>query len=222
MTSPRTWGVAAAAATVLTLSLVAEGCTWGGGDGGARSAPPTPSAPSATGTGPYVTPSAPSANASALPKAESTGAPRVRTVRPEEVDRTDADAVSRGALTTLWTFDTTTDRGPHSAEVRAADAGWLTGAYAEQLRMRQPHPVLSAQWQEWAGHHARTTVVPERTPDAAQPPDTDTEAWRQWTVTATPSGRDRWSGTPVVVAVFVRLTRTAEDQPWRVSDVIVR
>ncbi|MFE9685388.1 hypothetical protein [Streptomyces sp. NPDC006285] len=223
MTSPRTWGIATTAATVLALGLAADGCGWGGAEGaGAPAAPDTSSTPPATGTGPYPTPSATRTDTSAPPEPTVTGTPRVSTVRPKDVDRTDAEAVGRGALTALWTFDTTTDRGPHDAEVRAADAGWLTGEYAERLRARRPQPVLGAEWQTWADHHAHTTVVPESTPDAARPPDTDTEAWQQWTVTATPLGREQWTGEPVVVAVYVRLTRTAIDKPWQVADVIVR
>ncbi|GAA4788374.1 hypothetical protein [Streptomyces ziwulingensis] len=240
MTSPRIWGVAATAATVLALGLAAEGCGWGGGEENARPSSDSPAAaatspaPAATGTGPYPTPSAPGTHTSVAvepskPPGPATpseptdaGTPGVRTVRPGDIDRTDADAVSKGALTALWTFDTTVDRGPHDAELRAADAGWLTKAYAERLRAREQPPVAGAEWQTWADHQARTTVVPESTPDAAQPPDTDTEAWRQWIVTATPSGRAGWSGEPVVVAVYVRLTRTAADKPWRVADVTVR
>ncbi|MFJ8751494.1 hypothetical protein ACIREO_19505 [Streptomyces sp. NPDC102441] len=232
MTSPRTRGTVAAVA-VLTFGLVAGGCGaggdgGGGGGGGEERALTAPSEPAATGTGPYATPSAARTDAPPLPEPtdapepKDTGAPPGNTIKPRDVDQADADAVSKGALTALWTFDTTTDSGPHDAELRAADAGWLTGAYADRLRARRPQPVSGAQWQEWAGHDARTDVAPEKTEDAARPPDSDTEAWRQWTVTATPSGSEGWAGEPVVVAVFVQLTRAAVDKPWRVADVTVR
>ncbi|MET9553730.1 hypothetical protein [Streptomyces sp. NPDC006645] len=239
MTSPRTSRTAparisAVAATVLALGLLAGGCgsgDGGSGDGGAEDGVRTaPSAPPATGTGPYPTPTgaatatatAPGTDAPARPAPTGTDKPRGSTVRPEDVDPADADEVGEGALTALWTFDAAADSGPHDAELRAADAGWLTEAYADRLRAHQPQSVPGAQWQEWAEHGARTTVVPEKTEDAAKPPDTETEAWRQWTVTATPSGREGWKGEPVVAAVYVQLTRATADKPWRVADVTVR
>lgn len=111
---------------------------------------------------------------------------RHRPPRPQDVDQT--DAVGEGTRTPLWTYDTTTDSGPHDVELCATDAGWLTGAYAGQVRAHRPRSVPGAQWREWAGHRARTTVAVKKTADAAKPPDTGTEAWRQWTVTATPEG----------------------------------
>ncbi|MGC5562531.1 hypothetical protein ACPYPG_06765 [Streptomyces sp. FR-108] len=219
MTSLRGRRVSDSAATVLVLGLLAGGC--GSGGSGEELAGAAPSAPPPTGTGPYPTPSVPVTHTPEVPEHESTDEPRGGTLLPRDVDRTDADAVGEGALKVLWTFDTTTDSGPHDAEVRAADAGWLTGAYADRLRARRPRTIPGVQWQEWAEHRAHTTVVPRKTADAAQPPDTATGAWRRWTVTATPSGRGQWSGEPVVVTVFLHLTRTAGDRPWRVADVTV-
>ncbi|WP_405441590.1 hypothetical protein [Streptomyces niveus] len=232
MTSPRT-RISAVAATVLTLGLLAGGCGSGdGGGGGGEDVRTAPSAPPATGTGPYPTPTpTPTGTASAAPpgtdaptrpRPSGTGEARGSTVRPEDVDPADADKVGEGALTALWTYDTAADSGPHDAGLRAADAGWLTEAYADRLRAHQPQSVPGAQWQEWAEHGARTAVVPEKTEDAAKPPDSETEAWRQWTVTATPEGREGWKGEPVVSAVYVQLTRATADEPWRVADVTVR
>ncbi|MEV2246466.1 hypothetical protein [Streptomyces sp. NPDC049970] len=220
MISSRTRNATASAAAVLTFALVAGGC--GSDDGGAEAAASTPSAPVATGTGPYPTPSVTGADTAEPTPPASPGTPRGGSVRPKDVDLTDADAVSEGAITALWTFDTTVDQGPHDAELRTAEAGWLTDAYADRLRARPPRPVSGAQWQEWADHDARTTVAADKTEDAARPPDGDTEAWRQWTVTATPSGSKGWVGDPVVVAVYAQLTRAAPGKPWRVADVTVR
>ncbi|MER8069075.1 hypothetical protein ABTZ59_12360 [Streptomyces sp. NPDC094034] len=220
MTYPRTRTTIASAATVLAIGLLAGGCGFGGG--GEERARTAPSAPSATGTGPYPTPSAPRTDTPALPEPTGDDAPRGDTTRPHDVDQTDADAVGEGALRALWTYDTTTDSGPRDAELRAAEAGWLTGAYADQLRAHRPSSVPGAQWREWAGHRARTTVALKKTEDAAKPPDTGTKAWRQWTITATPKGRGRWTGEPVVASVYVQLTRTTADRPWRVAEVTVR
>lgn len=205
------------AATVFTLALTMGGC--GSGSGGELSTPTAPSAPAATGTGPYPTPSAPRAATPAF--GGSNGIPRIGVTRPGDLDQNDADAVSRGALTTLWAFDTTVDRQPHDAALRAANAGWLTQAYATQLRVHQPLSVPGAQWQEWAGHRATTTVSLARTEDAGKPADTSTEAWRQWTVTVTPSGRDKWAGEPLSFVAYVHLTRTATPKGWRVAGITV-
>ncbi|MFD0315645.1 hypothetical protein [Streptomyces flavalbus] len=224
MTHPRARGTVAALALVLTLGGCGSGWTVTGGEGGpgsaAPAAPTAPSLPAATGTGPYPSPSGP-AEASPVPTA-APGTPRVDVPRPADVDQEDADAVARGALTVLWTFDTVTDGGPHDAGFRAADAGWLTPAYARRLRDHQPRSVPGAQWREWAGHRAVTEVTLERAADAAIPPDSDTEAWRQWTVTASPRGRAGWTGDPSTVVAYVRLTRAAAGTGWRVADVAVQ
>lgn len=229
---------AAVAAAVLALTFGAGGCASGDGGGKDTSAQPStrPSAPSATGGGPYPTPSRPGATAPdgappVAPTGTPTGAPTgTREAeahvsglpRPGEVDRTDADAVARSALTVLWTFDTTVDGRTHDAQVRAAAAGWLTDAYATRLDGHRPRTVPGAQWREWSAHRAHTTVGLEKAADAAIPADTSTEAWRQWIVTATPAGRDRWQGEPLTVVAFVHLTRSADGKAWRVADVNVR
>ncbi|GAB2785850.1 hypothetical protein [Streptomyces daliensis] len=232
MTSSSARSGAVVAATVLTVLLTVSGCGSGEGGEDARTAPSSPAtSPSATGTGPYPTPAEAEADASASasasdsapasPGAGATGEPKGGTVRPEDVKGTDADAVSRGALKSLWTFDTAIDSGPRDAELRTAEAGWLTDKYADKLRADRPQSVPGAQWQEWDKHRAYTKVGLEQTEDAAKPADADGEAWRQWTVTTTPTGRDQWSGDPLVVTAYVQLTRTADGKPWRVADVTV-
>jgi hypothetical protein len=203
---------------MLALVLAVGGC--GSGSGGGQRAAPTPSAPAATGNGPYPTPSGPG-EPPPLPTG-SKGTPRGGTTRPGDVDQENADAVGRGALTVMWTFDTAIDSGPYDAGLRAADAGWLTPAYAKRLRTHRSRSVPGGQWREWTGHHASTVVTLEKAEDAAIPPDTGTETWRQWAVTASPHGRDRWTGEPTVVVAYVQLTRAAAGQAWRVADVTVR
>ncbi|MFG3253219.1 hypothetical protein [Streptomyces sp. NPDC048172] len=237
MITRRPRGATALAATLLTLALAATGCGadgGGGGDGGdggdggggtgggkARTAPSTPPA---TGNGPYPSPSDSATTPAGTPGPggpRPTGTPKGGTARPGDVEQTDADEMSRGALKALWTFDTTVDRRPQDAELRTAEAGWLTGAYADRLRAHRSRPVPGAQWQQWDDHRAYTTVGLKQTQDAAKPPDTETEAWRQWTVTATPTGRDRWRGDPVTVTAYVQLTRSAPGKPWRVAGITV-
>ena len=218
MTPPSTRDATAVTATLLALVLTLGGCG-SGGSGGEQDLADRPSAPAATGTGPYPTPADPR-EAAPLP-AGAKGTPKGGVTRPADVDQRDADAFGWAALKVMWTFDTAIDSGPQDAGVRAADAGWLTKAYAARLRAHRPRSVPGAQWREWAGHRAYTVVTLRKAEDAAKPGDTGTEAWRQWTVTATPFGRDGWAGEATTVVTFVHLTRTAADGTWRVSDVTV-
>ncbi|MEV4047117.1 hypothetical protein [Streptomyces sp. NPDC049744] len=213
-------GAGAAAATALAVALIASGCAPDSGAVTHGSSLPSPSPPAVTGSGPYPTPS----NAiEAVPLPESPRAtPRGNASPPDAIDHADADAVGRGVLTMMWTFDTTSDAAPFNASVRAARTGWLTEAYAALLRAHRPRAVPGAQWQEWASHRARTTVTLHQAEDAAKPADTATEAWRQWVVTATPHGRDRWTGEPVTALAYVRLTREDTSAAWRVDEVLTR
>jgi hypothetical protein len=218
LTSPGFRGTTTtAAALVLVLTLAMEGC--GASTGAARQAP-APSSPAATGTGPYPTPSDPVV--ATPPPADAVGSPKGGVPEPGGVDQTDADAIAKGTLTTMWTFDTSVDRQPYDAEVRAADAGWLITAYADRLRAHQPQSVPGAQWRQWTHHRAYTTVTLQKAADAAEPADSATDAWRQWIVTATPHGRDRWTGTPAPVVAYVHLTRSAAGRAWRTADVTVQ
>ncbi|MFJ9423207.1 hypothetical protein [Streptomyces sp. NPDC101249] len=219
---------AAASALALAAVLAAGGCARPGGDDArapGTAAPPASPRPAASGTGPYPTPSG--ASAASPPDAASasatgpTGTPKDGTPRASGVRRTDPDAVGAGALRVLWTFDTAVDDGPSAADLRAADAGWLTAGYARQLRSA-PGAVGGAQWREWSGHRAYTTVALTAADDAARPPDTATEAWRQWIVTATPHGRDAWRGEATTTAAYVRLTRSGPARGWQVAGVGLR
>ncbi|MGC0407500.1 hypothetical protein RKD31_000743 [Streptomyces sp. SAI-163] len=225
MTVP-TIRAAAAAATALAVALAASGCASGsdsgpGSDSGAVTrGHSSPSPPAATGSGPYPTPSD---AIEAVPLPESLRAtPRGNASPPDTIDHTDADAVGRGVLTMMWTFDTTSDTAPFDASVRAAQTGWLTEAYAALLRTHRPRAVPGAQWQEWASHRAHTTVTLHKAEDAAKPADTATEAWRQWVVTATPHGRDHWTAEPVTALAYVRLIRKDTGTAWLVDRVLTR
>jgi hypothetical protein len=190
---------AAAAAPVLALMLALGGCS--AGSDGARHAPAAP-----------------------LERREAVSAPSKETPSrnpPGDVDQTDATAMSRGALTALWSFDAGVDSRPHDAGVRAANEGWMTAQYAALLRAEQPQSVTGASWGEWVRHRARTDVTLTPAEDAAKPADTGTEAWRQWEVTATPHGRDGWVGVPTTVVAYVHLTRAAAGAAWRVAAVAV-
>lgn len=53
--------------------------------------------------------------------------------------------------------------------------------------------------------------------EAGRPTDTATTAYRQWTATVTPTGRDGWKGSPENNTVFVELVRAAPGSPWRIN-----
>ncbi|WP_326807123.1 MULTISPECIES: hypothetical protein [unclassified Streptomyces] len=215
-------------ALALTLTLAVAGCGGGGddGDGGGKaradaSASSGTSSPAPeTGTGKPSSPPAPSTTAPS--PSSSGGTPKGGIPKPGDVDQGDADAVGEGTLKAMWTSDTTIDSGPQDATVRTADAGWLSEKYEKQLRGHRSRSAPGAQWEKWTHHRAYTKVEVAKTEDAARPDDTDTEAWRQWTVTTTPHGRDGWKPKPTTVAAYVQLVRSAPDADWRVAGVTVQ
>ncbi|MGI5347353.1 hypothetical protein ACQEU8_04070 [Streptomyces sp. CA-250714] len=219
--------IAATAGLALALALLLlAGCgAVGNGvaDGGDKGRTPAAASP---GTGPRSPAPTDAGETEATDKTRGTNktqrTPKGGVPQPEDVDRTDADAVSKGALTAMWTYDTAIDRGPADAGVRTADAGWLTPSYAGQLRERRARSGPGAQWGTWAKHRAYTKVSLTKTEDAAMPDDTDTVAWRQWTVAPTPHGRDGWTQEPTSVVAFVHLVRKSADAPWQVADITAR
>lgn len=123
-------------------------------------------------------------------------------------------AVSRAAVTIMWTVDYSTDQGgQHDAQLRALPL--LTPAYAAQIRAAQPSaPSPDA----WVRKHVRTRVQ-MRPGDEDRPMDTTSTAYRQWLLTVTtvdPAGHRQVA--PVHVTAYVILNRSA-GQPWRVASV---
>ncbi|MBO8188892.1 hypothetical protein [Streptomyces spirodelae] len=218
----------AATVLALALALALPGCGAVGGDdqggnggkerahAGATRQSPAPGASAGTGPSPDASPSATGESS------EPAAPPKGGVPEPEDVDQKDPDAVGKGALTAMWTYDTDVDRGPQDAGVRTADAGWLTETYARRLRDHRSGSAPGAQWETWSQHRAYTTVELAKTEDASKPGDTDTVAWRQWTLTTTPHGRDGWKQQPTTVVAFVHLVRAAAGKPWRVADITVR
>ncbi|SEF16491.1 hypothetical protein SAMN05428942_7289 [Streptomyces sp. 2112.2] len=208
------------AAVTVVAALALSACSVDGAqDDNAH--PASPDRPTATGTGPYPDPAESAADASPLPAGKS-GQPHGGIPSPGDVRQTDATEVTRGALTAMWTSDTTLDTTQQDATRRAARAGWLTPTYAAQLTKYQPHAAPGAEWAQWSRHRAYTTVHVQDTPDAGQPGDTDTTAYRQITLTVTPHGRDKWTGQPATYAVFVVLSRADKGRPWRLSATTVQ
>jgi hypothetical protein len=128
----------------------------------------------------------------------------------------DATAVSRVALTIMYTVDSTIDDGLRSARLRAAQ--YLTPTYTAEIKAEPAQYVPD----EWRQHRAYLTVdlQPLRR-EAGAPSDGPTAAYREWEMAMVPTGRDRWRGTPRKSVIYVALRRSSERDPWLVSDVTV-
>ncbi|MFC8668707.1 hypothetical protein [Streptomyces sp. NPDC057199] len=216
-TRPRRLAAATCAATLAAVLLAGCGAF---GDDSQDAAPPKQKEPTPTGTGPYPDPATPS-EAAPLPSGKA-GEPKGGIPSPADVDEKDATAVSRAALTALTTYDTAIDTSRNDAGIRVAEAGWCTAVFEAQLRSAVSRSAPGAVWETWAKHQAYTRPKLEQTKDAGQPADTDTAAYRQWTITVTPTGRDGWKGTPEANFAFVELTRADQSKPWRLNTATVQ
>ncbi|MFJ2561317.1 MULTISPECIES: hypothetical protein [unclassified Streptomyces] len=205
-------------ALTVTALLVTAGCS-GSDDGTVSGKPPAAStAPAPTGTGPYPVPT----NATAAPeqpRATELRQPKGGIPSPGGVDQADAGAISRAALTALMTYDTTVDSSRTEASLRTAAAGWCTASYGATLRATTSRSGTGAAWATWASHRAYTTVELTPADEAGRPADTATTAYRQWSMTVTPKGRDGWTGAPEQYAAFVELVRAAPGAPWRLNSL---
>ncbi|MFB9475763.1 hypothetical protein ACFFR3_40265 [Nonomuraea salmonea] len=142
----------------------------------------------------------------------------VAALDPASIDQRDADTVSTAVLTAMWSVDTTTDHDQRDAALRAA--GWLSPEYLAELR-DGPQVGTDAAWATWAAHRARTRASLTEGRDT-RPPDTATQADRQWQLTVTPIGADGWRGEPLAMTAFVALERPKRSAPWRVTAVTLR
>jgi hypothetical protein len=234
----RTGGAAGVVAAVGVLALAGGVFAWGlmsgdGSDSGSSSpaavaSATSPSAlvspglsaaavsPSASGPPPAT---APAVMPTAQPIPTGTGTPGVPLPRVDQVDQRDATALSQGALTVWFTADTTSDTSWQDAAVRSGP--WLTPEYAGQQADFAPLAGPRAEWGEWAAHRAYTVVAMVAAREAGAPADTDVEAFRQWRVTVTATGRDGWTGPPTASTAYVHLVRASVADPWRVAQVLV-
>lgn len=153
-----------------------------------------------------VAPASPSATPSEQPYG---GLPAL-----DRLDHTDATAVSRAAVTIMWTVDARIDQGQRDAYLRAAPL--LTAQYAASLHAEP----AGKNPPEWSDHEAYASVrVAQEQPKGDVAPDTATTAHRYWQIIVTPTGRDGWEGQPVRASAFVTLVRQDDRSPWKVSAV---
>ncbi|TDD85615.1 hypothetical protein E1293_10945 [Actinomadura darangshiensis] len=136
---------------------------------------------------------------------------------PDRIDQKDATAVSRAALTVMYTVDSTVDSGLRDARLRAAR--YLAPAYAAEIKA-EPVQYIP---EEWRQHRAYLAVRLKRlAPEAGVPSDGPAAAYREWGMTTVPTGRDRWRGTSRESVVYMSLTRSSKNASWRISDVTVQ
>lgn len=137
---------------------------------------------------------------------------------PQDVDRTNPDAVSKAALTTMLAVDTRADVSQHDATLRAVP--YATPKYARQIKATPQRSAPGADWQAWAAHQAFLKVDLQAANEAGAPADTATDAYRTWAVTTTPHGRSGWKGQEEQSTAFVHLTRSGKK--WSVDAVQIQ
>lgn len=198
--APGAW----AAACAMSVAVLLTGCS---SEKQVRPSgpPPDPGAPSAIPTSSGGSPSP-----SRSPRIPG-GLPDLR-----RIDQKDATAVSRAALTVMYTVDSTVDAGLRNARLRATH--YLTTTYAAAIKAEPVQYVP----EDWRRHRAYLAVRLRPTVrEKGAPTDGPTASYREWEMTTVPTGRDRWRGAPRTSVVYMALVRSSKNAPWRVSDVNV-
>lgn len=194
---------------VLSVAALVCGCS-----GGERAQPSArPSTPGAAGIIPTtsVETTSPSPGTPETPRVPG-GLPD-----PDGIDTKDATALSRAALTIMYTVDSTVDEGLRDAKLRAAR--YLTPEYLAEIKAT-PRQYVPNGWREHRAYLA-VRLKPLRR-EAGAPTDGPTAAYLQWEMTTTPTGRDGWRDTSSRSLVYMSLTRSSERDSWLISDVLLR
>lgn len=134
---------------------------------------------------------------------------------PQGIDHSDATAVARAAVTVMWTVDAEIDQGQRDAYKRACP--YLTAQYAAQIASEDSVGPVPAVWKEHRAY-AKVSLTLQQ-PEGDLDPDTATRAYRQWSITVTPTGRDGWTGPRTRATAFVVLVRATARDSWRVFRV---
>lgn len=164
-------------------------------------------APEATSPSPTaaISSPAPATTSSAVPR----GLPDL-----SRLDQSDATAVSKAALTLMWTVDSAIDHGQQDAYQRATPL--LDSVYKAVIADEGGGGIPG----QWSRHRAYAKVrLTRQIVQGDVPADTPKLAHRQWRIDVTPTGRDGWKDAPVHATAFVTLRRDGPDDPWRVSAV---
>lgn len=213
-------GLRGTVALLLFLGLVVGAAMFGGcGIAGKANRSSNTNKTSPTPSTSTPAPTTPASVPPAQPVPRGTATPTLPLPRLDKVVQSDATQVSSSALTVFFTYDTTTDTTTQDAAVRAAP--WMTAEFAASQRGAVLVSGPGAQWQLWTTHRAYTAPALEQGTESA-PSDTPTTAYRQWLVRYAPVGRDGWQGEQTLVVAFVTLVRASANDPWRVSDLLMR
>ncbi|MGA4543354.1 hypothetical protein ACPA54_25525 [Uniformispora flossi] len=203
------------AAALVAGALLLTGACSTTGSSGDDAAPAAVNPATTAGGGPPVVRRSPPATPA---RTRAAGPPAGGVPADVQVDGGDADAVSKAAALTMCLVDTDVDTSDYDALLRTAPL--LDRAYFARLDEERPRPVQGGDWGVMASHRAYTTVTEaEQSADLGQPQDNTLEAFRTWTVTVAPVGRDGWRGDTQTTVVFVSLRRDGGDEAWRIVDL---
>lgn len=137
-----------------------------------------------------------------------------------DVDGNDPIAVAKAALVTAYTVDTA-----RSADAEAAVAAvhpWLTTPDdKEEYDLDDLVDEFEDAWDTWVDHQAYVQVnYIDHGLDQGAPETTPTQSYIQLSVSATPLGRDGWTGKAETQIWYVELGRASAEEPWRVAALL--
>ncbi|MET7761878.1 hypothetical protein ABZS71_07525 [Streptomyces sp. NPDC005393] len=151
-----------------------------------------------------------------VPSAKPLG-PDARVPDRPKVDWNNPSEVAQAWAVVAYGYDTKYDSSPHDAVLRAAP--YYTKNKAAQEREYHPAAGSGEQWNTWAKHNAWTKAKATLEVDGDSPPDKPKEAHRQLTIVGIAHGRDGWKSKGPRLQAFVKLVRSGEGEPWRISEV---
>lgn len=125
----------------------------------------------------------------------------------------DPTKVCRAFTAALYSADTTRDRGPMDAYLRATR--FMDGALTAQSAAAQS----DGRWDTWRSHGVTLDTHVSAHADVHQDPDSTVTAYRVQKVRTTPVGDDGWRGWTDTSLISCTLRHT--DAGWRVSDYAV-
>lgn len=133
-------------------------------------------------------------------------------------DPSDANAVARAWLATVYAYDTAYDNGPQDANLRAL--AYLTDEQAKIERGYRSGAGSGADWATWAEHKAWMTLDITADEDEQGPDGTAAASFRTFYVDGKAHGRDGWNGLGPRLTAVVKLT-LAGPAGWKVAGATV-
>lgn len=169
---------------------------------------------------PSPTETAPSINVPgvASPSEDGTSGPS-RGMPEEKVDPTDIDDVAKAVTSTLLTVDAREDETSGDAVTRARP--YLTES-AYQSLSQAPIEVATIDWDEFVASDAYNKIVNIDAIRDDPVPDTNTEAWRGYTVETQETGPGGWAGIAVTYNAYVHVVKDDNSDEWKADTVEIR